>query len=239
MQRDLRSPFSEITNQTSLGVHTGTRPSDLERIAELIGNIRGKKRAEYETGDYFNWDSEEGSPHNSLAGRELHLVICDVLRETQHGLTLAEIQKRIAAEKQYVTRNGKDVSYQQVYVTVRNHEELFEINRFVRPAVVNLRRTQHGDQPKPQTVADTKRHPKPTSTSSDQVWFTEISDRVWFAVAHWAKVNNYLAGWERGLLYTLGWLARKRLTPSEKQAFHGRRLLTEAIELGFSMEEDL
>jgi hypothetical protein len=82
------------------------------------------------------------------------------------------------------------------------------------------------------------RHPRledrgqQASTSIDS-----IPAEVWFAAAKWAKDNEVLEKWQRGLAYSLGQLAVRASRASEKQATQGRRLLLEVIGRGFRHDQ--
>jgi hypothetical protein len=59
---------------------------------------------------------------------------------------------------------------------------------------------------------------------------------VWFAASKWAKDTRTLLPWQRSLAYSLGKLQGHGSQPSPKQAIQGRRLLLEAVRLGFGHE---
>jgi very-short-patch-repair endonuclease len=59
-------------------------------------------------------------------------------------------------------------------------------------------------------------------------------ERIWFEIAHWAKEQNQLEGWQRGLAYSLGVRKRRGEAPTVKQAKQGKIILVEALRLGFS-----
>jgi very-short-patch-repair endonuclease len=60
-----------------------------------------------------------------------------------------------------------------------------------------------------------------------------VDSNVWFQIARWAKQNDQLAGWQRGLAYSLGVRKRQGIPPTEKQTKQGKRILDEAAMLGF------
>lgn len=61
-----------------------------------------------------------------------------------------------------------------------------------------------------------------------------VPGEVWFAVAAWAKEKQLLHGKQRGIAYSLGELVRDRRAPSDRQAAAGKKLLLEAVRLGFT-----
>ena len=60
-----------------------------------------------------------------------------------------------------------------------------------------------------------------------------VDSNVWFQIAHWANQNDQLAGWQRGLAYSLGVRKRQGLSPIPKEVMQGKRILDEAATLGF------
>jgi hypothetical protein len=61
-----------------------------------------------------------------------------------------------------------------------------------------------------------------------------IESNVWFEIAHWAKQNDQLAGWQRGLAYSLGVRKRQGVAPTPKQEKQGKRILETVRERGFT-----
>jgi hypothetical protein len=55
----------------------------------------------------------------------------------------------------------------------------------------------------------------------------------WFALSKWARERGFLEGWERSLSYSLGKLAAKEVSPSDKQVVQGARIMARAKDLGF------
>jgi very-short-patch-repair endonuclease len=64
-----------------------------------------------------------------------------------------------------------------------------------------------------------------------------IESTVWFEIAHWAKKNECLERWQRGLAYSLGVRKRQGALPSPKQAKQGKKILLHASILGFNRLE--
>lgn len=64
-----------------------------------------------------------------------------------------------------------------------------------------------------------------------------VPSPVWFAVAKWAKDTDSLKPWQRQIAFSIGQLPGRRRRPSVKQARQGRKLLIEAVRLGFSDRE--
>lgn len=62
----------------------------------------------------------------------------------------------------------------------------------------------------------------------------QSSADYWFGLSKWAKERGFLEGWERSLAYSLGKLAARGTSPSDKQVVQGARIITRAKELGFS-----
>jgi len=60
-----------------------------------------------------------------------------------------------------------------------------------------------------------------------------VPSTTWFAISAWAKQTANLRGWQRGIAYSLGSLSQRGALPSFKQATQGKRILEEAIRLGF------
>lgn len=60
-----------------------------------------------------------------------------------------------------------------------------------------------------------------------------VPAEAWFAASKWAKETATLLPWQRSLAYSLGRLRGDGRLPSPKQAVQGRRLILDAIRLGF------
>lgn len=73
----------------------------------------------------------------------------------------------------------------------------------------------------------------PSNEGADFVEVVTVESTVWFQIAHWAKENDFLEGWQRGIAYSLGVLKRQERFPTPKQARQGKRILDEARRLGF------
>lgn len=56
----------------------------------------------------------------------------------------------------------------------------------------------------------------------------------WFQISQWAKETNNLQAWQRGLAFSLGRNATTGKDPSRKQASQGKKILDEAVRLGFA-----
>jgi hypothetical protein len=65
----------------------------------------------------------------------------------------------------------------------------------------------------------------------------EVSPEVWFAASNWAKETRSLQPWQRSLAYSLGSLKGRGRQPSPKQAVQGRKLMLEAVRLGFGHDQ--
>lgn len=60
-----------------------------------------------------------------------------------------------------------------------------------------------------------------------------IAPEIWFSIAKWAKETNNLQGWQRGISFSLGTLAKRGKKPSYKQAVQGEIIYEAAKEKGF------
>lgn len=217
----------------------------LSRIAELIGFVAEKKPAEYETGAYIDWSSDVGQGAQVL-GRRRSLI--EVIRDVLDGangksMSLPDIHEKIVSGRLYTTRSGADVSYQRVYVTVRNHPELFEIYG-TKPQVVRLRSHSAYQADSEQPLRKSHRSGSAGDSSDrhdrDAVkWASTVPSDVWFEMSHWAKVNGYLTGWERRLLFGLGVATSNRKVLTPKQARQGRRLYDMLTRAGYRPSSEL
>jgi hypothetical protein len=57
---------------------------------------------------------------------------------------------------------------------------------------------------------------------------------VWYTISKWAKENQQLMPWQRGIAFSLGRLRDAGKPPSMKQAIQGRKLLLDALAAGYS-----
>jgi len=80
------------------------------------------------------------------------------------------------------------------------------------------------------------RKPNPEADVARQ-GLVKLPADYWFALSKWAKERDFLEGWERSLAYSLGRLAAKGASPSDKQAIQGARIMARAKELGFLPNE--
>jgi hypothetical protein len=80
-------------------------------------------------------------------------------------------------------------------------------------------------------------HAVPERQQSTSAAIDAIPAEVWFAAAKWAKENRMLENWQRSLAYSLGKLAARGASASQKQATQGKRLLLEAVEAGFAHDQ--
>jgi AIPR protein/Abortive infection phage resistance protein N-terminal domain len=75
---------------------------------------------------------------------------------------------------------------------------------------------------------------QPTNADGTVLAVAAVPSDVWFAASKWAKDTGTLLPWQRSLAYSLG---RKfhlpGAQPSPKQAIQGRKLMMEAVRLGF------
>lgn len=124
--------------------HSETIPgSDLDRISQLIGFAGDREPSQYATGDYIDWTPPKRAPAPSvgvLRRTRLETVINEILVTAgASGLKLRSIHQKIVSQHLYTLRDGSDVSYQQVYMTVRNNDGLFEVVPETRPMTVRTR----------------------------------------------------------------------------------------------------
>ncbi len=77
---------------------------------------------------------------------------------------------------------------------------------------------------------------QPTNASRTVVAVAAIPAEVWFAASKWAKDTSTLQPWQRSLSYSVGRLQGRGSQPSPKQAIQARKLLLEAVRLGFGHE---
>ena len=68
-------------------------------------------------------------------------------------------------------------------------------------------------------------------SNGNSVHFVQsIPKDVWFRLSRWTREHNLYQGWERKILYNIGLYLQ---TVTEKQAEHGKRMITEAVQKGF------
>ena len=77
---------------------------------------------------------------------------------------------------------------------------------------------------------------QPTNADGTVVAVAAVPADVWFAASKWAKDTSTLLPWQRSLAYSLGGLQGRGAQPSPKQAIQGRKLMMEAVRLGFGHE---
>lgn len=77
---------------------------------------------------------------------------------------------------------------------------------------------------------------QPTGADGTVIAVAAVSSDVWFAVSSWAKDTGTLVPWQRSLAYSLGRLRSRGASPSPRQAIQGRKLIMEALRLGFGHE---
>ncbi len=70
-------------------------------------------------------------------------------------------------------------------------------------------------------------------------WVSSIDPKVWFSMAHWAKLNDHLSPWERALLFSMGRYASRSWKVSDKQAQYARRVYDQLLAAGFDPERDV
>jgi len=78
------------------------------------------------------------------------------------------------------------------------------------------------------------RSDQPTNADSTVLAVAAVPSDVWFAASKWAKDTGTLLPWQRSLAYSLGRKVQiPGAQPTPKQAIQGRKLMMEAIRLGF------
>lgn len=80
------------------------------------------------------------------------------------------------------------------------------------------------------------RSDQPTNADGTVIAVAALPSEVWLAAAKWARETGTLQVWQRKIAYSLGKLGRGS-QPSPKQAIQGRKLMLEAIRLGFGHEK--
>jgi hypothetical protein len=78
---------------------------------------------------------------------------------------------------------------------------------------------------------------QPITADGTVIAVAAVPSEVWFAASKWAKDTGTLLPWQRGIAYSLGGLQGRGKQPSPKQAIQGRKLMMEAIRLGFGHEQ--
>ena len=78
---------------------------------------------------------------------------------------------------------------------------------------------------------------QPTNADGTVIAVGAVPADVWLAASKWAKDTGTLLPWQRSLAYSLGRLQGRGSSPSPKQAIQGRKLMLEAIRLGFGHEQ--
>jgi DNA replication ATP-dependent helicase Dna2 len=87
------------------------------------------------------------------------------------------------------------------------------------------------------TVATTSSYSaNPSSVPSEQMLVAMMDADVWFSLAHWAKVNDQLSGWDRQFCFSQGRRAKSGALPSDKQKETCERILAKAKRLGFEFD---
>ena len=82
-----------------------------------------------------------------------------------------------------------------------------------------------------------KRSDQPTNADGTVIAVASVPSDVWFAASKWAKDTGTLLAWQRSLAYSLGRLQGRGAQPSPKQAIQGRKLMLDAIRLGFGHDK--
>lgn len=78
----------------------------------------------------------------------------------------------------------------------------------------------------------------PTEAEEAEIrWVASIAAETWFGIAKWAKETGTLAPWQRSIAFSLGKLVASGKAASRKQAVQGRKILEEAVRLGFLSAE--
>ncbi|HUE87238.1 MAG TPA: AIPR family protein, partial [Vicinamibacterales bacterium] len=81
-----------------------------------------------------------------------------------------------------------------------------------------------------------RRSDQPTNADGTVIAVAAVPSDVWFAASKWAKDTGTLLPWQRSLAYSLGRLQGRGSQPSPKQAIQGRKLMLDAVRLGFGHE---
>lgn len=102
-------------------------------------------------------------------------------------------------------------------------------------AILALPIAVHGADESTWTPA-ASRSDQPTNADGTVIAVAALPSEVWLAAAKWAKDTGTLQVWQRKIAYSLGKLGRGS-QPSPKQAIQGRKLILEAVRLGFGHEK--
>jgi hypothetical protein len=84
---------------------------------------------------------------------------------------------------------------------------------------------------------EASRPDQPTNADGTVIAVASVPADVWLAASKWAKDTGTLLPWQRSLAYSLGRLQGRGSSPSPKQAIQGRKLMLEAVRLGFGHEQ--
>ena len=68
---------------------------------------------------------------------------------------------------------------------------------------------------------------------ADRRYVDDVSNTEWYALSRWAKEQNQLKPWQRGLAYAIGRNKSRGWDLSDKQYKYGAMSHREAIKLGF------
>jgi len=80
---------------------------------------------------------------------------------------------------------------------------------------------------------------EPMTTRSEHglvEWVSSIAPKIWFGMAHWAKLHDCLSPWERAMLFSMGRYVSRSWRVSEKQAQYARRVYDRLLTAGFDPE---
>ncbi len=65
---------------------------------------------------------------------------------------------------------------------------------------------------------------------------TIVKPEIWFNIAKWGKLTNFLNSWERNFSYSTGKIIAQGKIPSVKQAPRAKKIYEKALKMGFNEE---
>lgn len=185
-------------------------------------------------------DDKDYSPLDETGDRELNgsqMKIYEaahrVLQETGQPTHVTEIYNLIST-KGYYQFNSKN-PLTTLGVSIDSHASNVGISRSVEPILFYRHApAMYGLIEWNQTRPDEKTPLSlPSNIDEPQAYVSGTKPEIWFALSHWAKVNDQLESRERGLAYSIGRVLSGGNNPSPKQAKWAVDILERAKQAGF------
>jgi hypothetical protein len=66
---------------------------------------------------------------------------------------------------------------------------------------------------------------------------SRLQSQDWFAIAKWARENDYLESWQRRFAFTLGVHLNKGKSITDRQLPHAVKIVDEALRLGYKFSD--